>query len=328
MTQVSLDRVLAPARRVNPRVQIIIKYPQWYDNFHERGYEVLRETAAFDRIWVGTETRNYADRRWGGTAQYEGYFIMRWLGGIGGDKCGGGWFDPYGTTERTYLEQARQTVLGVARESMLFCYGSLLRDTGPKNIETLRANEPELFSVAKDVLSRSIVGVAAYKPANSHPEKEARVFDFVGMMGLPLVPTHEFPTNAPAAFFSVHSLKDPDFAAKLTAFIKAGKPVLLTDGLAGALTNRVKLEAENVRILPVKSDPKSLLKLEQGELDEIRAHLLRPLKTTFRAPNRVALYLFGDGSWVVENFNDTEVVSELNGKPLTMAARGWRWEWK
>ena len=52
---------------------------------------------------------------------------MRWLGGIGGAKCGGGWFDPYGTTEATYLEQARQTVLGGARESMLFCYGSLLQ---------------------------------------------------------------------------------------------------------------------------------------------------------------------------------------------------------
>ena len=140
---------MAAARRVNPKARLIIKYPQWYDQFHERGYEVLRETADFDRIWVGTETRDYADKRWGGTPQYEGYFIMRWLGGIGGPKCGGGWYDPYGTTERTYLEQARQTVLGGARESLLFCYGSLLEGTGPKNIEALRRNIPELLAVAE-----------------------------------------------------------------------------------------------------------------------------------------------------------------------------------
>src|SRR5204863_4386497 len=207
------------------------------ENFHERGYEVIRETADFDRIWVGTETRNYNDRHWGGTPQYEGFFIMRWLGGIGGPKCGGGWFDPFGTTEATYIEQARQTILGGARESMLFCYGALQHDSGPKNIEALRANLPELLTVAKQVNRRQIVGIAAYKPANSHPKKESRIFDFLGMIGLPLIPTHEFPTHASAGFFSIHALKDPDLVPKLTGFIKAGKPTLLSDGLAEALTN-------------------------------------------------------------------------------------------
>ena len=235
MVRLSQERLLAAAKRVNPKARLIIKYPQWYDQFHERGYEVLRETADFDRTWVGTETRDYQDRRWGGTPQYEGYFIMRWLGGIGGAKCGGGWYDPYGTTERTYVEQARQTVLGGARESMLFCYGSLLKGTGPKNVEALRQNIPELLAVAEQVGRRQIVGVAAYKPANSHPEKEPRVFDFVGMLGLPLAPCHEFPAEAPAAFFSIHALKDPDLPGKLAAFIAAGKPVLLTDGLAKQL---------------------------------------------------------------------------------------------
>ncbi len=328
MVRVSHERVLAAAKRVNPKAGCIIKYPQWYDNFHERGYEVVRETADFDRTWVGTETRDYNDRRWGGTVQYEAYFIMRWLGGIGGAKCGGGWYDPYGTTERTYVEQARQTVLGGARESLLFCYGSLLRDTGPKNVETLRANIPELFAVAEQVRRREVVGIAAYKPPNSHPENERRVFDFVGMLGLPLVPCHEFPTNAPAAFFSVHALKDKDFAAKLTRFIATGKPVLLTDGLTQRLEGKVNLNAPNVHVLPVKGDPKSLLQLSQEELDALRAPLLRPLKTTFHAPNKVALYLFRDGSWVVENFNDEESKVELNGKPLTVAARGWVYQWK
>lgn len=328
MVRVSRDLVLAAAKRVNPKARLIIKYPQWYDRFHERGYEVLRETADFDRIWVGTETRNYEDKRWGGTVQYEAYFIMRWLGGIGGNKCGGGWYDPYGTTEATYVEQARQTVLGGTRESLLFCYGSLLRDTGPKNIEALRTNIPELLKISGEVQKRKVIGVAAYKPANSHPEKEARVFDFVGMLGVPLVPCHEFPGNAPAAFFSVHALKDEDFANRLKKFISAGKPVLITDGLAQALADKAPLSASNVQVLKVKDDPKTLLELNQEPLDTLRTPLLKPLKTTFKAPNRVALYLFADGSWVIENFNDQPVQAELNGKIHTVPARAWLYEWR
>ena len=134
---------------------------------------MLRETADFDRIWVGTETRNYADRQWGGTPQYEAFFIMRWLGGIGGPKCGGGWYDPYGTTERTYVEQARQTVLGGARESLLFCYGSLLTGTGPKNVAALRENIPELLAVAEQVGRRADRGRRRLQAAQQPPGKGA-----------------------------------------------------------------------------------------------------------------------------------------------------------
>jgi hypothetical protein len=328
MTRLSKERVLAPAKRVNPRARLIIKYPQWYDNFHERGYEVLRETAEFDRIWVGTETRDYGDRRWGGTPQYEGYFIMRWLGGIGGAKCGGGWYDPLGTTERTYLEQARQTILAGAHESMLFAYGPLQRDTGPKNIEALRAAIPELLSVAGQVAHRHVIGIAAYKPPNSHPGNEKRVFDFIGMLGLPLVPCHQFPTNAPAAFFSLHSLKDADLAGNLSAFIRSGKPVLLTTGLRKSLTNFTQLDAPNVYSVSVKDDPKSLPELSQKELDELRAPLLRPLNLAFHTPNRVSLYFFKDRSWVVENFNDQPVRVELNGQQITLPPRAWQCQWQ
>ncbi len=47
MVKMGRERILTPARAVNPDVQIIIKYPQWYDNFHNRGYEVLRQTADY-----------------------------------------------------------------------------------------------------------------------------------------------------------------------------------------------------------------------------------------------------------------------------------------
>ena len=328
MREVCRHRILEPAHRMNPKCKVIIKYPQWYDRFHERGYDVDGQTAEFDRIWVGTETRDYNDKRWGGTPQYEGYFIMRWLGGIGGEKCGGGWFDPYGTTPRTYLEQARQTVLGGARESMLFCYGSLLRDTGPKNIEVLRGEIPELLTVAGEVGKRKIVGIAAYKPANSHGDKEQRVFDFVGMLGFPLAPCHEFPADAPAAFFSVHALKDPQFPAQLKTYIASGKTVLLTDGLAARLDSQVDLSSPNVHVLAVKGDPKSLLTLDQATLDAIRAPLLKPIGHRFNAPARVALYAFADQSWVIENFNDEPATTELEGVRREIPPRSWVYQWK
>lgn len=328
MVRLSREHVLGAAKRANPNARLIIKYPQWYDRFHERGYDVVRQTGDFDRTWVGTETRDYRDARWGGTVQYEAYFIMRWLGNLGGEKCGGGWFDPYGTTERTYVEQARQTVLGGARESLLFCYGSLQSETGPKNVEALRTEIPDLFAVAREVGRRPAVGVAAYKPPGSPAEEEARVFDFVGMLGVPLAPCHEFPDAAPAAFFSVHALKDAGFATQFERFIRAGRPALITDGLARRLTNRVDVTVPNVQVLAVQGDPKSLLALPRATLDRVRQPLLRPFAVDFRAPNRVGLYLFKDGSWVVENFNDEPVEVELNGQKIEVEARGWQQRWK
>ena len=325
LLQLSRNYILGAARRVNPKVRIIIKYPQWYDSFHERGYDVERETRDFDRIWVGTETR---DRDQKGAPQYEGYFIMRWLGKLGGEKTGGGWFDPFRTTERTYVEQARQTVLAGARESVLFCYGGLLRQTGPADLEALRAQIPELLDTAREVRRRQVKGIAAYKPPNSHAEKEMYVFDFLGMLGLPLVPCHQFPADAPAAFFSVHALKDADLAAKLSRFIAAGKPVLLTDGLAEQLAGKVHLDAPNVHVLRVAGSPKSLLDLSGDDVAQLRAPLLRALGVTFRGPNGAGLYLFDDGSWVVENFNDEAAPVEIDGKSLTVPARGWLKTWK
>jgi hypothetical protein len=316
MIRMSRDRILGPARKVNPDVKIIIKYPQWYEDFHNRGYEVLRQTADYDKIWVGTETRNFEDKRWGGKVQYEAYYIMRWLGEIGGDKTGGGWFDPYGTTEDTYVEQARQTVLADAKEMLLFCYGSLLRDTGPANVEKLRAEIPGLFKLAGLVRGKPIKGVAAPKPPNSDAFNEQYVFDFVGMLGLPLVPTAKINIDAEAAFFAVQALKDPDFTGKLKKMLAANKPVLITDGLAERLTG-VDLDSKNVTILKVASNPRSLLKLTRQQLKPIRDKMLAPFGMKFDAPNKVALYLIGDDCLIVENFNDEPIEAILEfSKPV------------
>jgi hypothetical protein len=310
MVKMSRDQILKPAKAVNPNVKIIIKYPQWYDDFHNRGYEVLRQTADYDRIWVGTETRDYDDKRWGGKVQYEAYYIMRWLGEIGGAKTGGGWFDPYGTTEDTYVEQARQTVLADAKEMLLFCYGSLLRGTGPANIEKLRAEIPGLFKLARLVRSKPIKGVLAPKPPNSDADGEQYVFDFVGMLGLPLVPTAKIDVDAKAAFFSVHALKDSELAGKLKRMLAGERPVLITDGLAKKL-NDSNLEDENLAILKVSGSPRNLLNLTRKELEPTRNKVLAPFGMRFDAPNKVALYLIGEDCVIVENFNDEAIDATL-----------------
>ncbi len=328
MVQLSRRYVIAAARAVNPRVKLIIKYPQWYDRFHERGYDVRRQTDDFDLIWVGTETRDFGDARWGGWPPTAASFLMRWLGGIGGAKCGGGWYDWLGTTEHTYLEQARQTILGGARASTLFAYGGLQRDTGPRNLEVLRQHLPELQRVAAEVRRRTIAGVAAYKPIGSPAEKEAYAGNFLGMLGVPVVPGHEFPVDAPAAFFSLTALADPQIVARLTAFIGTGRPVLLTDGLRDRLAGKVPVEAPNVGILPVRGNPKALMALTDAEAAALREPLLRPLRLAFKAPHRVGLVLFTDGSWVVENFNDAPVAVEVDGEARTIPARGWTYRWR
>jgi len=310
MMRLSRERILAPARAINPNVKIIIKYPQWYDDFHNRGYEVARETAEFDRIWVGTETRDPDNERWGKKAQYEAYYIMRWLGGIGGAKCGGGWFDPYGTHEDTYVEQARQTVLADAKEMLLFCYGSLLRDTGPANVERLRTEIPGLFKLANLVRGKPLKGIAAPKPPNSDAFDEQYVYDFVGMLGLPLVPTAEIRTDVKAAFLPAHAMKDPQLSDKLKTMLAAKTPVLITDSLAKKLPAPLAGD-ESLLVLKVNGKPNSLLDLTRQDLRPIRDKLLAPFGIRFDAPNKVALYLIGNDCVIVESFNDTAITATL-----------------
>jgi len=318
MVNVSVERILKPAKAKNPNVKVIIKYPQWYDDFHNRGYDVVRETQVFDKIWVGTETRDPDNERWGRKVQYEAYYIMQWLGVIGGEKTGGGWFDPYGTGPTTYVEQARQTVLADAKEALLFCYGSLLHDTGPKNVEKLRTEIPALFQLAELVRGKEIRGILAPKPPSSKPFNEQYIFDFVGMMGLPLIPYPEIKDTEPV-FLSVHALKDPDLVSKLKTLIDAKIPILITNNLEERLKGQIELKGDNIQILKVGDSPRNLLNLDQESLLKIRRVMLKPFGIDLDAPNKVSFYLIGQDYVVVENFNDEAVNVKLSMPDLKKA---------
>jgi len=322
MVNMSRENILKPARAVNPKVKIIIKYPLWYDSFHERGYEVVRESKDYDLTWIGTETRDYDyDVRPGGEVQYNAYFISRWINKVSGGKNGGGWVDALGVTPKIYLEQARQTVLGNEREIMLFHYGSLLTETNEydgkpgtpiADVDAFRKELPGLFELARIIKDRPISGIHMPKLPNSEPFNEQYIFSFLGMLGLPLVPDDQINTNAESAIFTVHALKEPGFSGKLQSMLNAGKPVVITDGLAKLLSNQTLLENNNLTILKVGEDPKKLLKLTREELKPLRDKLLAPLGLKFDAPNKVSLYLLGSNYIVVENFNDSKVDATLD----------------
>jgi len=330
MNMISREYIQKPARAVNPDVKIINKFPQWYDRFHERGYEVLDQTESYDIIWVGTETRDndfVNDTEGLNLPQYGAYFIMRWLTDIGGDKNGGGWFDALGTTPKTYMEQARQTVLADAKELMLFSYGGLIRETneygnrkgtGVANTEAFKKELPGLFELAKLVDGKPIKGILAPKPANSSPKiyydsagvklsnkDEVYIYNFLGMLGLPLVPAEKIDMNAEAAFFPVHILKDPEFLTKLEKFKEENIPVLVTDGLAGQIQDIDQYD--NIQVLDVIGNPRNILRLGREELNNMRKPMLKPFGITFDAPAMVSLYLMGDDLVIIENFKDEAV---------------------
>ena len=352
MCRLADDYVLKACKAVNPKVRVIVKFPCWYDTFHKRGYDVQRMSKLFDGTWVGTETRDF-DGEWGGTPQMGAFFIARWVASVGEGKCEGAWYDPLRTTPATYLEQARLSVLGGAPESLLHSYGYLSMTPedakgmddivkrlklggvgglgtphGPRDIEHLRVHMPELFAVAKEVKARTLTGIAAFKPANSDPGGEVDVFSFLGMLGLPLNPCHKFPDDAPAACFASYVRDYPNAAERINGYIASGRPTLITDGLAQAMRGRIAVDRPNVVILPVHGNPRSLLKLTEEELDAIRAPFFRALgHESFRAPNRVGVFLFEDGSRVTMNFNDQPVEVALDGENHDIAPREWLCRW-
>jgi hypothetical protein len=242
MLTMSRERVLGPARQVNPQVKIILKFPQWYDQFQERGYVVDKEAALYDRIWVGTELRDPSSDEWGHKQQYEGFFIYRWLAEVGGAKTGGGWFDPYGTNPAIYLDQALTTVLAGAPEVFLFHYGDLILPEYRAQAEALAERRQEYETLSKFVAGWG--GIPAYKPPSSDPGNEEYVFDQIGMLGIPLLPTARFPNKARAALFTTHALEDTEFVPELTEFLRGGGTALMSEGLGYRLNGDPRLPVQ------------------------------------------------------------------------------------
>ena len=74
----------------------------------------------FGECWIGTETRD------ANPDPVQGCCLMEAMDCLTGGKCGGGWYDALDCTPEKFVEQARYTILGGARESLVHCYDYLL----------------------------------------------------------------------------------------------------------------------------------------------------------------------------------------------------------
>lgn len=327
MCKISRDNMIEPARRVNPRVEFIIKYPAWYEMYQERGYDVRAQSDLFAHTWAGTETRGEDSASgdgvvYAGEPQFKAYWIMRWLKALGGGKCGGGWHDSYDTSPRYYVEQNRQAVLGGAPEVLLFNYGNLSRGwkkdraRGPENVEALRLELPLHFELARIICGRRPRGLLGWKPANSDPGPDWHVHPLLGMAGFPVTGAASFDPGAEGFVFGCHVTQDPAWWDAVSAVLQSGRPVICTEDFpryiqARAEGNRLPLDrfVERAVVLPRLTERNRWPALEampRTELDSLRRRAMEGVGD-FSAPFGVSLYLFGDDVAVLENFLNVPV---------------------
>jgi hypothetical protein len=259
MNQVSRDLVVGPARAVNPKVKITIKFPNWYEHFQGNGYDLDQQPKIFDGIYAGTETRDpmITDQN---LQQYEGYAIARYFENIAPGRMGGGWVDTYDIRYLDrYSEQLWLTVFAKAHEMTLFNYLDLLGEPKPgerpwqdqqtnldwKRIEDRGKGKPTFASVAGDALDQvkpfidrlgKPIGIASYRPA--HATGEDFLHNFFGMIGIPIELYPSFPKDAGVILITESAKSDPTLVANVKASLEAGKTVILTSGLVRALRGK------------------------------------------------------------------------------------------
>jgi hypothetical protein len=242
MAQVSRDLVVKPAKKVNPKVKMVIKYPNWYEHFHFTGYNLEDEPGIFDGLYTGTETRDpvNTDQH---LQQYLGFNLMRYLENIKPGANGGGWVDPYGWRDKErYAEQLWITLFAKAREITLFNFQDIQKPMQgrpkSKKAETVAAFAGGVFSKVDGFAGKlgKPVGVKAYKPFHSFGEDY--LHDFIGMLGIPLDLAPEFPKDASMVFLTETAKFDARVVEKIKKLLERGGNVVITSGLLKALQDR------------------------------------------------------------------------------------------
>lgn len=226
--EVTEELIIKPAREINPEANVIVKFPQWFEDFNETGYDLVADTDLFDAIYTGTETRNpeYSQQH---LPKYLSYFTMRYFGSRDQKKNKGGWFDPYECTYNlsSYLEQAYLTLFAKSSEVTLFCLGSLMNDPAfrlfPKSVG-------EMFKEVDEYISKlgNPTGVFAYHPSYGYGEKN--IHSYLGQCGVPFEPVLDYPTDAKAVFLAESAADDGEIISKMKVSLLAGNDVIVTSG--------------------------------------------------------------------------------------------------
>ena len=271
LTDLASSVFIEPAKSVNPDIQMIIKYPQWYDRFHLFGYDVESGPALFDEVWVGTETRGQYTQRFGFVQPYEGFVNYRWLASLSKDKIGGAWFDHGDCDRLDFIEQAYQSVLAGATELVIFNYGSFVN--GHPGHHLLRMDLEELFTLAKTIRSSPVVGIPGYKPPHSNAGGDLYIMDFIGMLGIPLIPVSAYPKNAKTIFLPTQAASDPGIISKVESSLQQGARIIMTAGFLASIQDGSALAKKAGISMPI-ADP---FKANEVLVGGFETSLSRPL---------------------------------------------------
>ncbi len=239
MTEVSQKYVVNPAKKVNPKVNMIIKYPNWIESYHENGYNPETQKDIFDEIYVGTETRDpkYTQQD---LPRYLSYYLMRWFDNVKPGKNKGGWFDSFECNLNQYLEQAYLTLFAKAKEITLFDFNSL-RNTvyiPPLGFELERLDD--ILSLLGDP-----VGVRVYHPF--HSDGEDHLVDHLGMIGIPFEPSPYFSYQESPIFITEASCGDKDILNKIKKALINGNTIIITSGVLRRLKGEGIEEFTSIR---------------------------------------------------------------------------------
>ncbi|HWQ52845.1 MAG TPA: hypothetical protein VN442_04115 [Bryobacteraceae bacterium] len=244
--------ILTPARQAHPGVRLIIKYPQWYDRFHMFGYDPARESPLFDAVWAGTEVRNPATQRMGYVQPTQGYMNFRWIASIAGERMRGAWFDHIECTGRNFVDQAWQSVLAGAGEITLFHLGDLME--GHPGHALFQAALPGLQRTASQIRGREVSGISYYKPSGSDPADNMYLMDYLGMIGLPVVPASRYPAGSRVVILGAQAAADADLVTAVESHVKRGATVVVTPALLRKVPRLQQMA--RVRVTP---EPKPVL---------------------------------------------------------------------
>jgi len=268
MTKAAKDLIIDPAKAVNPKIKIVVKYPNWYDHFQGSGFNLETEPKMFDGLYTGTETRDPSSNQH--LQQYLGYNIFRYFDNLKPGKNGGGWVDPGGLTYMDrYAEQLWITMFAKAPEITLFDFRQLQRPLQKsdraawQSLATTSFNYDEMMKpvadkngkmVAPTTIARAAgytfetidqflgllgkpVGVKSYKPFHSTGEDFLQ--NYMGMIGVPMDMVPEFPENEPIVFLTEQAKSDPEIMGKIKKQLLAGKDVMITSGFLKAMQDKV-----------------------------------------------------------------------------------------
>ncbi len=242
MDEAARNLVLGPAKAVNPKVKVIIKYPNWYDHFQYLGFNLETEPKLFDKIYTGTETRDPSGNQH--LQQYHGYSIVRYFENLKPGGNGGGWVDQGGMNLPNRLEeQLWLTLFAKAPEITIFNIGAIYSPTRQADGTTVPDSRTakiagEVFSQVDGFLGKlgKPIGVKTYKPFHSFGEDHLP--SYLGMIGIPMDIVPEFPTEAKTVLLTEQARFDPEIVGKIRKQLTDGKNVIITSGLLKALQGK------------------------------------------------------------------------------------------